>query len=50
MNSMETGQTNEFEDAFSDKAIRQGFIKKVYSIVAVQLLVTFIPCLVFSVR
>lgn len=40
MNSMETGQAN-FENAFSDKAIRQGFIRKVYSLLCCQLLITF---------
>ena len=40
MNSMETGQAN-FENAFSDKAIRQGFIRKVYALLSVQLLITF---------
>ena len=35
MNSMETGQQANFENAFSDKAIRQGFIRKVYAILSV---------------
>ena len=40
MNSMETGQAN-FENAFSEKAIRQGFIRKVYALLCCQLLITF---------
>lgn len=38
---METGQANEYENAFSDKAIRQGFIRKVYALLCCQLLITF---------
>ena len=37
---METGQAN-YDSAFSDKAIRQGFIRKVYAILCCQLLITF---------
>jgi len=48
MNQMETGQDMAEFNAFSDKNIRRGFIRKVYGILSVQLLFTFVPCILFS--
>lgn len=49
MNEMETGvDPNSIGNAFSEKAIRQGFIKKVYSILSVQLIISFSAVLIGS--
>lgn len=47
--NVEGGYTNDpMENAFSDKAIRMGFIRKVYGIICIQLLVTMGIAVVFS--
>ena len=38
------------DNAFSNKAVRQGFIRKVYSILSLQLLVSFSSVILFSSR
>lgn len=50
MNSMETGEAQNFENAFSEKAIRHGFIRKVYAILLCQLLISFGATILGSVR
>lgn len=46
--SPEDGNHLDFDNAFSDKAIRQGFIRKVYSILSIQLIVSFGTVLLFT--
>ena len=49
--SPESGQEgHEFDNAFSDKAVRRGFIRKVYSILCVQLFLSFGSVLLFTMR
>lgn len=47
--SPEDGQID-FDNAFSDKSIRQGFIRKVYSILSLQLLISFGSVILFTQR
>jgi len=42
------GHGVDFDNAFSEKSIRQGFIRKVYSILSVQLLVSFGAVILFN--
>jgi len=47
--SPESGGDNfDFDSAFSEKSVRQGFIRKVYSIVCIQLLISFGSVLLFT--
>lgn len=46
--SPEDGQGIDFDNAFSDKKVRQGFIRKVYSILSIQLLISFGSVLLFT--
>merc|ERR1712112_451573 len=41
-------QAGDMAMSFSDKAVRRGFIRKVYSIISVQLLLTFGVCFLFK--
>lgn len=41
LNQAEAGQWGDFGNAFSDKVVRIGFIRKVYLIVTAQLIFTF---------
>lgn len=44
----ESGQNLDFDNAFSDKIIRQGFIRKVYTILSIQLIISFGAVLLFT--
>lgn len=44
----ESGQNVDFDNAFSDKVVRQGFIRKVYSILSLQLILSFGSVLLFT--
>merc|ERR1712243_305789 len=41
-------QAGDMAMSFSDKAVRRGFIRKVYSIISVQLLLTMGVCILFK--